>query len=152
MNYKNLFVDILSDNNIDLLLKSTDKYATEYIESLQLPENLLEIIYNNKLNDIHFNIISNPILLNKINSNEININDLPYLDPIDLNNELWKKLKERIDYIQFKKNNMATTDLYQCKKCKERKCITWQLQTRSADEPMTTFITCHNCNNKWKFN
>jgi len=25
------------------------------------------------------------------------------------------------------------------------------MQTRSADEPMTTFVTCHNCNNRWKF-
>lgn len=25
-----------------------------------------------------------------------------------------------------------------------------QLQTRSADEPMTTFVTCVACNNKWK--
>lgn len=24
-------------------------------------------------------------------------------------------------------------------------------QTRSADEPMTTFVTCTNCGNKWKF-
>jgi transcription elongation factor S-II len=26
-----------------------------------------------------------------------------------------------------------------------------QMQTRSADEPMTTFVTCVNCGNKWKF-
>ena len=26
-----------------------------------------------------------------------------------------------------------------------------QMQTRSADEPMTTFVTCTVCNNRWKF-
>ena len=26
----------------------------------------------------------------------------------------------------------------------------YQLQTRSVDEPMTTFITCLNCGFKWK--
>lgn len=36
----------------------------------------------------------------------------------------------------------ATCDLFQCSKCKERKTTYFQLQTRSADEPMTTFVTC----------
>ena len=26
-----------------------------------------------------------------------------------------------------------------------------QAQTRSADEPMTTFVTCLDCNHRWKF-
>jgi transcription elongation factor S-II len=30
-------------------------------------------------------------------------------------------------------------------------CTYYQLQTRSADEPMTTFVTCVNCDNRWKF-
>ena len=30
------------------------------------------------------------------------------------------------------------------------KCTYYQLQTRSADEPMTTFVTCINCGNRWK--
>eukprot|EP00033_Pygsuia_biforma_P004572 GCRY01005014.1.p1 GENE.GCRY01005014.1~~GCRY01005014.1.p1 ORF type:complete len:299 (+),score=52.81 GCRY01005014.1:144-1040(+) len=45
----------------------------------------------------------------------------------------------------------ATTDQFQCGKCKKRKCKFYQLQTRSADEPMTTFVTCVNCGNRWKF-
>lgn len=37
---------------------------------------------------------------------------------------------------------MATTDQFQCGKCKERKTSYYQMQTRSADEPMTTFVIC----------
>ncbi|MES1918547.1 Transcription elongation factor A protein 1 [Bonamia ostreae] len=44
----------------------------------------------------------------------------------------------------------STTSMFQCAKCKERKASYYQLQTRSADEPMTTFVTCINCNNRWK--
>lgn len=35
----------------------------------------------------------------------------------------------------------ATTDQFQCGKCKQRKCTYYQMQTRSADEPMTTFVS-----------
>jgi len=45
----------------------------------------------------------------------------------------------------------AETDAFQCGRCKERKTRYRQAQTRSADEPMTTFVTCVNCGNKWKF-
>lgn len=45
----------------------------------------------------------------------------------------------------------ATTDQFRCGRCGKRKCTYYQLQTRSADEPMTTFVTCVNCDNHWKF-
>ncbi|KAI8052009.1 transcription elongation factor S-II [Syncephalis plumigaleata] len=45
----------------------------------------------------------------------------------------------------------ASTDAFKCPRCKQRKCTYFQLQTRSADEPMTTFVTCVVCNNRWKF-
>lgn len=40
--------------------------------------------------------------------------------------------------------------LFTCAKCKSKKTTYYQLQTRSADEPMTTFVTCLNCNKRWK--
>lgn len=45
----------------------------------------------------------------------------------------------------------ATTDQFKCGRCGQRKCTYYQMQTRSADEPMTTYVTCVNCNNRWKF-
>ena len=45
----------------------------------------------------------------------------------------------------------ASIVLY-CSRCKRKtKCDYYQMQTRSADEPMTTFITCLECDKKWKF-
>lgn len=43
------------------------------------------------------------------------------------------------------------TDLLKCGKCKKKDCTYNQLQTRSADEPMTTFVMCNACGNRWKF-
>lgn len=41
--------------------------------------------------------------------------------------------------------------IFKCRKCNSKKTSYYQLQTRSADEPMTTFVQCNNCNNHWKF-
>lgn len=38
-----------------------------------------------------------------------------------------------------------------CSKCKQSRVAYSQAQTRSADEPMTTFCECTNCGNRWKF-
>jgi DNA-directed RNA polymerase subunit M/transcription elongation factor TFIIS len=42
------------------------------------------------------------------------------------------------------------TGLFKCGKCKGVKTTYYQMQTRSADEPMTTYVTCKTCNNRWK--
>jgi transcription elongation factor S-II len=46
---------------------------------------------------------------------------------------------------------VASTDQFKCAKCGQRKTTYFQMQTRSADEPMTTFVSCLNCNARWKF-
>lgn len=58
--------------------------------------------------------------------------------------------KENLQKSQAARDTAAETDMFQCGKCKQRKCKYFQLQTRSADEPMTTYVTCMNCNNRWK--
>jgi len=39
----------------------------------------------------------------------------------------------------------------ECGKCKRKMVSFTQAQTRSADEPMTTFCECQGCGNRWKF-
>ncbi|PSS33244.1 Transcription elongation factor TFIIS like [Actinidia chinensis var. chinensis] len=45
----------------------------------------------------------------------------------------------------------ATTDQFKCSKCGKKETAYHQMQTRSADEPMTTFVTCVTCGKNWKF-
>lgn len=40
--------------------------------------------------------------------------------------------------------------LFKCGRCKSTKTSYYQMQTRSADEPMTTYVTCKNCAHRWK--
>ncbi|KAF5350069.1 hypothetical protein D9756_009075 [Leucocoprinus leucothites] len=63
-----------------------------------------------------------------------------------------KKIKEENLFKSLSAaEQQAETDAFQCSRCKQRKCRYRQAQTRSADEPMTTFVTCTNCGNRWKF-
>ncbi|XP_039207314.1 transcription elongation factor A protein 1 isoform X5 [Crotalus tigris] len=66
--------------------------------------------------------------------------------------EMRKNLtKEAIREHQMAKTGGTQTDLFSCGKCKKKNCTYTQVQTRSADEPMTTFVVCNECGNRWKF-
>jgi transcription elongation factor S-II len=65
----------------------------------------------------------------------------------------WSQLieaKVKRDKNKFETNISAATDTFTCRKCKANQCTYYQMQTRSADEPMTTFVTCIPCGNRWK--
>lgn len=51
---------------------------------------------------------------------------------------------------QLEGNRDMATDQFLCTRCHKRQCTYYELQTRSADEPMTIFITCVNCGKKWR--
>ncbi|TRY84033.1 hypothetical protein DNTS_013569 [Danionella cerebrum] len=58
--------------------------------------------------------------------------------------------KESIREHQLSKVGGTETDMFICGKCKGKNCTYTQVQTRSADEPMTTFVLCNECGNRWK--
>ena len=60
------------------------------------------------------------------------------------------RLKSIRDKSKFEVNLEACTDTFTCRKCKSKKCSYYQMQTRSADEPMTTFVSCLECGCRWK--
>ncbi|XP_022692851.1 transcription elongation factor S-II-like isoform X1 [Varroa jacobsoni] len=62
-----------------------------------------------------------------------------------------KLTKEAIDDHQMAVTGGTKTDLLKCGKCRKSNCTYNQVQTRSADEPMTTFVFCNECGHRWKF-
>ena len=75
------------------------------------------------------------------------------MDHYDFDPEKWKTLienKKIRDENKYIPKIEASTDDFTCGKCKSTKCTYYQLQTRSADEPMTTFVTCLDCGNRFK--
>lgn len=97
---------------------------------------------------------NNENLLEKIKSGELSLKDVAEMSPMDLCPSKWKEEIERI--IEKEKKLYAgeknASIIMWCSRCKKKsKCDYYQLQTRSADEPMTTFVTCLECDRRWKF-
>lgn len=127
-------------------------YSNQYISCYNLSTKHFKSIYKSKIQDIYYNLspMNSPTLLASILNKKITLNHIPYMNPEELNPNCWNSIIKRRDFIEYKKNNMATSDAYECRKCKQRKCKVYSLQTRSADEPMTIFVQCEVCNYSWR--
>ena len=97
--------------------------------------------------------IGNKSLIERWKEGEFTLESIGKWSPYDLNPANWKDLKDQ----QFRRDkrilegNMAmATDRFRCSQCKKKMCSYYELQTRSADEPMTIFISCLNCGKHWK--
>ena len=111
-------------------------------------------IYLNRLRTIVLNL-NNKSLLDSIASGEIKPHKVAFMTHQEMQPERWKELlikKSIKDKNKFENNIEAATDTFTCRKCKKNKCTYYQMQIRSADEPMTTFITCLECDHRWKQN
>uniref|UniRef100_A0A6C0DPV3 TFIIS-type domain-containing protein n=1 Tax=viral metagenome TaxID=1070528 RepID=A0A6C0DPV3_9ZZZZ len=110
------------------------------------------ILYIDRLRSIYFNI-KNEELLQLIKTKEITPQTVAFMTHQELNPEHWKELidkKIKRDANKFTMNIQASTDMFTCKKCRSKKCTYYELQTRSADEPATIFVTCLDCGKNWK--
>jgi len=114
--------------------------------------------YKAKFRQLSFNLKDpkNPDLRRSVSDGVIDPATLVEMSPEELGSAERRLTNEAIrehatnEAVRGQKKE-ASTDAFKCGKCKQRKCTYYQLQTRSADEPMTTFVTCVNCDNRWKF-
>jgi transcription elongation factor S-II len=114
-------------------------------------------LYERKLRHICANLeptsyIGNTHLLNRYKKGEFRFEDLVSWNNTEIFPERNKELAEK----QFQReqrllegNKANATDQFFCGRCHKRQCTYYELQTRSADEPMTIFIQCVNCGKRW---
>nr|XP_012776987.2 serine/arginine repetitive matrix protein 1 isoform X2 [Maylandia zebra] len=98
----------------------------------------------------------NPGLRKNVLAGSIELRRIATMSAEEMASDELKQLRnvltqEAIREHQMAKTGGTTTDLLQCGKCKKKNCTYNQVQTRSADEPMTTFVLCNECGNRWKF-
>jgi transcription elongation factor S-II len=115
-------------------------------------------LYNRKVRQICSNLqpnsyIENSQLLLRYTKGEFRFEDLMSWSNTEIFPERNKDLAEK----QFQReqrllegNKANATDQFFCGRCHKRQCTYYELQTRSADEPMTIFITCLNCGKHWR--
>jgi len=149
-----------------IITKNIEKNIYNYTIKLSKEKNInrywsnivFKNIYLSKIRSIYANIdknsyIKNKNFLNRIINKEIDINNIANLEIYDIFPENWKYLLEvqsKQDKIKYELKPEAMTNLYKCRKCGSRSTSFYEVQTRSADEPMTQFITCLDCGTRWK--
>jgi transcription elongation factor S-II len=109
-------------------------------------------IYVDRLRTIYLNL-QHPDLLEQVRNKEIPAQTLAFMTHQEMRPEHWvamieKKVKR--DASKYTSNVEASTDMFTCKKCRSKRCTYYEMQTRSADEPATIFITCLDCGKHWK--
>lgn len=115
-------------------------------------------IYLARIRSIYTNIKSDSYIKNinfkeRILTSEIDSQNISNLSHIDIYPEKWKLIiedKMKKERLKYELKPEAMTDMFKCRRCGSRSCTYYEMQTRSADEPMTQFITCLDCKNNWK--
>jgi transcription elongation factor S-II len=111
------------------------------------------LIYVNKLRTLLTNLRRSETLSKRVSEKQILAHEVVFMTHQDIEPGRWDALieaKKIRDEHKYTPTIDANTDNFTCGKCKSKRCSYYQLQTRSADEPMTTFVTCIDCGNRWK--
>ena len=117
-----------------------------------------ESAYTNRVLEILHNLKTNEEFKEKIVSGKITPGDLANMDVIDMvdknkRKEIDKAIENKVNSVRSdweQKHAKVSSGVYKCRKCGCDKTRQYEMQTRSADEPMTLFITCVECGNSWK--
>jgi transcription elongation factor S-II len=108
-------------------------------------------IYVDRLRSIILNLKGD--LLQQINNGTIKPHIVAFMTHQELCPGKWSELidaKSKRDKNKFEVNIAAATDTFTCRKCKGKNCTYYLQQVRCADEPMTVFVQCVDCGQRWK--
>jgi len=146
---------IKASSNTNKVTKKTIYYNNE----LNWNNNRLKRVYLSKYRSISFNLknTNNVEFKENILNNVIQIKTIVNMKPQEIYPAVWEKVfQNRIKKEMMRLKNegkeleLAVEGQYTCSKCKCKKITYYELQTRSADEPMTAYFTCLNCQHHWK--
>ncbi|CAH1183327.1 unnamed protein product [Phaedon cochleariae] len=137
---------------------SAEELAEELEEAIFSEFRNTDMRYKNRVRSRISNLKDpkNPTLRTNFRIGAITASRLAVMTAEEMANDEVKQLrdkfmKEAINDAQLATVQGTKTDMLKCGKCKKRNCTYNQLQTRSSDEPMTTFVLCNECGNRWKF-
>lgn len=152
----NIFSDEIICKNIEKgIFNYTVQKTKENEEELKWSNKFLSSTYAKTGRKVLANLTytSNKVLvIENIISRTWNPYNLAFMSHTELNPDFWAEQKTKIMAKYINSNPEQEHDgMFKCSRCKTYKTTYTQAQTRSADEPMTTFVTCLNCNHVFKF-
>lgn len=113
-------------------------------------------IYKHKFLSIQKSLKENPEFKQKILNKKLKTIDIVNMRPEHMVPDgLYAKQIEQKIHRELRKQALAQEvknqdGFFTCNRCKSKKTSYYQLQTRSADEPMTTYVSCFTCGKNWK--
>ncbi|XP_044064095.1 transcription elongation factor A protein 3 isoform X22 [Siniperca chuatsi] len=147
-----------TDNDYKDFGTNCDSMAAEIEDHIYQDVKATDMKYKNRVRSRISNLKDpkNPGLRRNVLAGSIELSRIATMSAEEMASDELKQLRnvltqEAIREHQMAKTGGTTTDLLQCGKCKKKNCTYNQVQTRSADEPMTTFVLCNECGNRWKF-
>lgn len=116
------------------------------------------MLYRNRARGVYANLlptsyVGNTRLIARLARREFLPHQLAFMSPLELCPERWQDILDEKRLLEERRSEIESqqySTIFYCRKCHQRKTTYYQLQTRSADEPMTVFITCQVCQNKWR--
>jgi DNA-directed RNA polymerase subunit M/transcription elongation factor TFIIS len=127
------------------------EFTVCYMKTEDLIDSLFSSVYYDNVNHIIDNLKNYNTLIKRIRKDSLNPYSIAFLSPSEINPESFEIQIKKRETKKIKEENMCTTDKYKCKQCGARKSKVFEMQTRAADEPMTTFVTCKVCFTTFKF-
>ncbi|XP_031709241.1 transcription elongation factor A protein 3 isoform X3 [Anarrhichthys ocellatus] len=147
-----------TDNDYKNFTTNCDSMAAEIEDHIYQETKVTDMKYKNRVRSRISNLkdLKNPGLRRNVLAGNIDLSRIASMSAEEMASDELKQLRnvltqEAIREHQMAKTGGTSTDLLQCEKCRKSNCTYNQVQTRSADEPMTTFVLCNECGNRWKF-
>ena len=165
----NKFFELLLNNNVNNsnnisiniekgIYNNTIRYCDNKGILKKWDNDIFKKLYLAKAVSVYSNLdplsyIGNNRFIDRLKMGEFKPREIADMEPLRVFPEIWKPIydeKEKRNKVLYEINKDMATDIFTCSRCHKKECTYYQLQTRSADEPMTTFVTCLNCGKRWK--
>lgn len=141
--------EYFDEETLERVMEGLVEFITNYIETNDCGF-LINDIFVNKVNEISENMTTSDYLGNMITQGYILPENIGYLKPHEIYPIKYKSIIEKKAYEHVQRKNKGS-NIFSCRKCKQSNCDVTQKQTRSADEPATTFVKCLECGSSFKF-